>query len=94
MTRYDRQARLAEVGPEGQARIQAATAEVRGSEGHMIELSYLERAGFRAVSLRPERAPEPFAHADWFAFDTAREVGAGAWRALSKIRRVIGTEKP
>lgn len=88
--RYDRQIRLAEVGAPGQERLARARAEVRGRDGHMVELAYLERAGMGAVTLVPERAPEDFVHAAHFRFPESREVAAGAWRALRKIRAALG----
>jgi hypothetical protein len=35
-------------------------------------------------------APEPFDHGAAFEFDAARDVGAGAWRALGKLRATLG----
>ena len=87
--RYDRQSRLAEVGPDGQRRIERATAEVRGRDGATVELAYLCRAGLAEVALVPGKQPQSFAHADWFRFDSARRIGAGAWRALEKIKKVL-----
>lgn len=85
--RYDRQSRLAEVGPGGQARIEAASAD---SCGDPLELSYLERAGFRAVALGRGAPDVPFAHEAHFHFEAPARVGASAWRALSRIRQVLG----
>jgi len=87
--RYDRQARLAEVGAAGQARLEQTSAEVRGRDGATIELAYLCRAGLAEVSVVPGKAPEPFTHADWFRFPSSRRVGAGAWRALQKIKTAL-----
>ena len=88
--RYDRQVRLREVGAAGQARLESARARVQGCEGQGVELSYLERAGFRAVELAPRDPAAPFAHAELFRFEASRRVGAGAWRALEKIKRALG----
>jgi hypothetical protein len=87
--RYDRQSRLAEVGSDGQRRIERATAEVRGRDGATVELAYLCRAGVAEVAMVPGKQPEPFVHDRWFRFDSARRVGAGAWRALEKIKKVL-----
>lgn len=87
--RYDRQARLPEVGTAGQARLEQACAEVRGRDGATVELAYLCRAGLAEVSLVPGKAPVAFAHADWFRFSSSRRVGAGAWRALEKIKTAL-----
>jgi hypothetical protein len=35
-------------------------------------------------------AAEPFVHAAAFEFDAARDVGAGAWRALGTLRATMG----
>jgi len=90
--RYDRQSRLAEVGAAGQERLQRATAEVRGRDGATIELAYLCRAGLAEVTMEPSRQPERFEHAEWFRFDSCRNVGAGAWRALATIKKVLELE--
>ena len=87
--RYDRQCRLGEVGPAGQARIENAAAEVCGREGATVELAYLCRAGLAEVTIVPGKLPEPFVHSGWFRFDSARRTGAGAWRALEKIKRIL-----
>lgn len=90
--RYDRQCRLAEVGPAGQKRIECATAEVRGRDGATVELAYLCRAGLAEIAMVPGKQPEPFEHANWFRFESCRKVGAGAWRALSTIKKVLELE--
>jgi hypothetical protein len=87
--RYDRQCRLAEVGPAGQERIERAAVEVCGRDGATVELSYLCRAGLAEVTIVPGKPCEPFAHGGWFRFDSARSVGAGAWRALEKIKQAL-----
>ncbi|GMV13064.1 MAG: hypothetical protein HS104_10455 [Polyangiaceae bacterium] len=89
-----RQALLPEVGASGQARIQSATLEVVGSDGAIIEAEYLHRAGVERLALTPGREPEPFVHESFFRFAASRRVGAGAWRALSKLRRALGLELP
>ncbi len=90
--RYSRQERLSEVGALGQDRILRSSAEIRGKDGATIEIAYLERAGVSSLALLPQAQPEPFDHAEWFEFDAARSVGAGAWRALQKLRRVLRIE--
>ena len=84
-----RQIRLAEVGVDGQARLGAASLEVRGRDGSLIEFLYLHRAGIARLELRPERAAVPFAHAALFRHGEARRLGAGAWRALRQIRDIL-----
>jgi hypothetical protein len=87
--RYTRQRRLPEVGAAGQARILAATVEVRGRDGAIIETEYLYRAGVERLSIAPNREPVPFAHEAHFRFFASRRIAAGAWRALGELRRVL-----
>ena len=89
-----RQIRLAEVGIEGQARLAAASLEVRGRDGSLAEFVYLHRAGVERLALRPDRRAPPFAHAPLFQHAASRRLAAGAWRALSQIRDLlaIGSE--
>ncbi len=89
MDRYVRQRRLAELGEAGQARLLAATHCVAGTDGALTELVYLERAGFRAVSLDALAEPRPFAHASLFRHASARAHGAGAWRALRAVTELL-----
>ncbi len=87
--RYTRQRRLREVGEAGQARIAAARLDVNDSDGALVEALYLHRAGVERVSITPRAAAEPFTHAAAFRFAATRSVGAGAWRALDKLRGVL-----
>ena len=87
-----RQLLLPEVGPAGQAKIQALACEVLGSDGAIIEAEYLHRAGVERLELLPGREPEPYAHEAEFRFAASRRVAAGAWRALRKIRRALELE--
>lgn len=87
--RFDRQRRLPEVGSAGQERIERAAFEVRGGDGAILETEYLHRAGAQRVSLVPRAEPAPFAHEGAFRFAASRRVGAGAWRALAALRRVL-----
>ena len=41
-------------------------------------------------SAQPNSEVERFAHAAYFRHEASRELGAGAWRALSVIRSVLG----
>jgi hypothetical protein len=90
--RYTRQRRLAEVGDAGQARIGAATVEVHGRDGAIIEAEYLHRAGVVRLSIVPDLEPSRFAHEAHFRFFASRRIGAGAWRALEKLRRLVAAE--
>lgn len=90
--RYTRQRRLREVGDAGQVRIESARLEVHDSEGALVEATYLHRAGVGRVTIEPRAGAEPFAHAAAFRFPAARTVGAGAWRALGKLRGALDAE--
>ncbi len=90
--RYTRQRRLDEVGEHGQARLEAATGVVRGHEGALLEAQYLHRAGFGRVNILAYGEPKPFRHSEFFRHPIARMAGAGAWRALGKIRRELGID--
>jgi hypothetical protein len=84
-----RQIRLAEVGIEGQARLSRATLCVGGSDGSLAEFVYLHRAGITRLSLQPNLPAVPFEHTSLFRHASTRRLGAGAWRALGQIRRVL-----
>ena len=85
-----RQIRLREIGSEGQAKLSRATLEVRGSDGSLAEFVYLHRAGIERLSLTPGKPALPFEHAALFQHAGPRRLGAGAWRALSQLRTVLG----
>ncbi len=87
--RHDRHRRLVEVGDDGQARIAALDVLVPDGEGAEVEREYLVRAGVRGARIAPLPAP-PFPHAAHFGFAAPRAVAAGAWRALARIRAVLG----
>ena len=88
--RFDRQRRLPEVGEAGQARIEHAAVEVRGSDGAIIQTEYLHRAGVERLSITPRLEPEPFRHEAFFRYYAPRRIGAGAWRAIAEMRRILG----
>jgi hypothetical protein len=87
---YDRQLRLPEVGAAGQARIAEARVEVHGNDGAILEAEYLHRAGVLCLEIRPRLEPVPFRHESAFRFAAPRRVGAGAWRALHRIKKLVG----
>jgi hypothetical protein len=89
-----RQRRLPEIGERGQATIAQAELVVSGNDGAIIESEYLHRAGAERVTILPHAEPEPFAHEHAFRFVASRRIGAGAWRALAKLRRVLGVSAP
>ena len=88
--RFSRQERLAEVGAAGQERILRSNAVVRGKRGADVERLYLLGAGVGTVISNESEEPESFAHAAMFEFAAARDVGAGAWRALGKLCATLG----
>jgi len=90
----NRQVSLPEIGAAGQSRIAASSVEVLGSDGAIIEAEYLHRAGVERLTLLPAREPQPFRHESAFRFAASRRVGAGAWRALAKLRKTLGMEPP
>ena len=85
-----RQIRLAEVGIAGQARLSRASLCVCGRDGSLAEFVYLHRAGIERLSMQPNLPAVPFEHAGLFLHAGPRRLGAGAWRALDQIRRVLG----
>jgi hypothetical protein len=89
--RYCRQQRLPQVGARGQQRLQSASAIVAAGASARIELSYLQRAGFRKVFVTSLHRPEPFPHAALFRHAAAKTIAAGAWRALDKIALSLKT---
>ncbi|HEX4338133.1 MAG TPA: hypothetical protein VH062_19630 [Polyangiaceae bacterium] len=91
--RFTRQERLAEVGPRGQERIERFTAVIRGADAADVERAYLAGAGVGTVKVETDMMPDPFAHAAAFEFAAARDVGAGAWRALASVRRALGMDR-
>ena len=90
---HSRQRCLPEVGDEGQHRLAEASLVVRGTDGAIIESEYLHRAGVDRVDILSYAAPAPFEHEAHFRFFASRRIGAGAWRALGQIRRVLGVGK-
>ena len=86
--RYDRQARLAEVGEAGQLRIQSTRLSVGSSASADVEALYLERAGVVNLERTSEQATT-FAHGDSFEHAAPRTFAAGAWRALEQLRSVL-----
>jgi hypothetical protein len=90
---YSRQRCLPEVGDAGQARLAQNALVVRGTDGAIIEAEYLHRAGVERVEILSYAEPVPFAHERHFRFFASRRIGAGSWRALGQIRRVLGLGK-
>lgn len=90
MDRYVRQRSLAQVGEQGQARIEAASyalpAQASASLG--VARAYLERAGARHFTATSRAAP-PCPHAAELRHPAARELAEGAWLALGELRRAL-----
>ncbi len=61
------------------------------AEGAWLEAIYLERAGAQLIQAESGTpAPEPdFAHHASFHFSASRELAAGSWRALKKLRSIL-----
>lgn len=87
-----RQIRLSEVGEGGQARLSAATLEVRGTDGTMTEFVYLHRAGIERLSIQPGKPAPAFAHGGLFRHEGTRRQAAGAWRAITQIRTILSMD--
>jgi hypothetical protein len=87
--RYTRQTRLPEIGESGQARIARTEAEVRGSDGADVEIRYLWGAGVENIVHEPGSVPPVFVHERHFRYAESRRVAAGAWRALTTLRRAL-----
>jgi hypothetical protein len=87
-----RQIRLTEVGLEGQARLSAATLEVRGADGSLTEFVYLHRAGIERLSIRPDLPAPPFRHGSLFRHAGSQRLAAGAWRAIAQIRAILALD--
>ncbi|MFZ5897483.1 MAG: hypothetical protein ACOY0T_40910 [Myxococcota bacterium] len=81
--RYDRQARLREVGEHGQARIARSAVHIARGPAARVALSYLLRAGVERGSIGDFDAA--FAHDAWFEFSGPRRVARGANTALEHL---------
>jgi hypothetical protein len=86
----DRQVRLVEVAPAGQARIEREEYVVAEHPGAEVEVLYLHRAGAQRLRWSSRCAPMAFPHAAAFASPEARAFAAGAWGALKQLRRALG----
>jgi hypothetical protein len=89
--RYSRQRRLAEVGPEGQARLCSARLRIPPSPHVDVELEYLARAGVSVV-VDVTGPASSFPFADWFEHAAARGVAEGAWCALFRIKHELAAD--
>ena len=97
--RYTRQRRLAEVGPEGQLRLQRQRLAIARHADVELELDYLRRAGVQQVTVLPagvlqvgadaEQSALEFPWAAQFQFSGPLGVARGAWSALARIRAAL-----
>ncbi|MBX3264773.1 MAG: hypothetical protein KF782_34195 [Labilithrix sp.] len=93
--RYSRQTRLAEIGPSGQARLAAARVSLGGAGfAGEIERRYVVAAGMQVASGDPTIDPAARGRAGdvtalGLRHEAAREVAAGALRALGAIRSAL-----
>lgn len=87
--RYTRQRRLAEVGPAGQLRLEAAAQVLAPHDAAELEADYLRRAGVQQISFAPEISPPVFPWAEQFQFAGPASVARGAHAALARIRTIL-----
>lgn len=87
--RYTRQRRLAEVGPEGQRRLEGAALILARHESVELEADYLQRAGVQQISVAPDAPTVEFPWTEQFQFAGPSSVARGAYAALVRIRGVI-----
>lgn len=90
--RYTRQRRLAEVGPEGQRRLEAAAVVLPQQEAAELEADYLQRAGVRQVSFAADAPAIAFPWAEHFRFAGPAAVARGAHGALARIRAILSMQ--
>lgn len=90
--RYTRQRRLAEVGPDGQRRLEAAAQVLAPHEAAELEADYLRRAGVQQISFAPEASTPEFPWADHFQFAGPASVARGAHGALARIRAILAQQ--
>lgn len=85
MSRYGRQIRLADVGVQGQTRIEAARVGL-ATTGHArtIEETYLRAAGMNPQGEEARDIPDL-----GLRHDAARDVATGAYAALLAIRTAL-----
>lgn len=87
--RYTRQRRLAEVGVEGQRRLEAAVQELAQHEAVELEADYLQRAGVQQLSFAPDAPSAEFPWPEQFQFSGPALVARGAHGALARIRSIL-----
>ena len=82
---WDRQMRLAEIGPSGQAALQSAVVCLRteGTAG-LCERRYVERAGMHVAPVDPKPVSADTCSLG-FRFAAAEEIAAAALSALASL---------
>jgi hypothetical protein len=91
--RYTRQRRLAEVGPEGQLRLERQSLAIARHADVELELDYLRRAGVQQVGVDAEQSALDFPWAAQFQFGGPLGVARGAWSALARIRAALAANE-
>ena len=99
--RWDRQIRLRNVGPAGQARIGAARVQVDANSDSDLLVRYLDRAGVQiegdAKATSPASAevlvPRSCPHRSFFRHEASRSVAESSWQALELIRRILEIDR-
>jgi hypothetical protein len=96
--RDTRQRRLAEVGPEGQLRLERQRLAIARHADVDLELEYLRRAGVQQVAVREvtadaEQSALDFPFAAQFQFSGPLGVARGAWSALARIRAALAANE-
>ena len=88
MRRFARQVKLPEIGAAGQAKLEAATAEVGHGFAGWVAARYLRAAGVRAivVGVGPGREDARFDALD----PAARDFAVGAHDAIIAIKQILG----
>ncbi|MBX3201323.1 MAG: hypothetical protein KF894_24520 [Labilithrix sp.] len=98
--RFSRQTRLAEIGPSGQARLAAARVRLGGPGfAGEIERRYVVAAGLQLAADDPTVDPDAIDRAAdvrtlELRHEAAREVAAGALRALAAVRAALAEGAP
>jgi hypothetical protein len=90
--RFTRQIRLDEVGDDGQARLAAARPSLRGSGvSRLVEERYLAGAGVTLVAPHADMEEATSSLPSWVSLldPAARDVAAGAFSALTTIKRIL-----
>ena len=101
--RYTRQRRLAEVGPEGQLRLERQSLVIARHADVELGLDYLRRAGVQQVAVKQAEGQQTGADAEqsaldfpWaaqFQFSGPLGVARGAWSALARIRAALAANE-